>query len=127
MGVSGQAIIRDIVAGQLDPAVLARHRNARVKASAAEVQRALTGNWRHEHVFVLAQALAMYDSLALRVAECDTKLDALLVSLGRHEVKLAGPAKRAGKNTPASNCVRRWRAGPAWISRASTGWPSPRC
>ena len=69
MGVTGQAIIRDIVAGQRDPAALARHRNARVKASAAEVRRALTGNWRDEHVFVLAQALAMYDSLAQRVSE----------------------------------------------------------
>ena len=76
MGVTGQAIIRDIVAGQRDPAALARHRNARVKASAAEVRRALTGNWREEHVFVLAQALAMYDSLAQRVSECDAKLEA---------------------------------------------------
>jgi transposase len=111
MGMTGQAIIRDIVAGQREPAVLARHRNARVKASAAEVRRALTGNWRDEHVFVLAQALAMYDSLALRVAECDAKLDALLVPLGRHDVKLAGPAKRAGKNTPGFDlrtALARW-------------------
>jgi transposase len=111
MGVTGQAIIRDIVAGQRDPAALARHRNARVKASAAEVRRALTGNWRDEHVFVLAQALAMYDSLALRVAECDAKLDALLAPLGRHDVRLAGPAKRAGKNTPGFDlrtALARW-------------------
>jgi len=93
MGVTGQAIIRDIVAGQRDPALLARHRNVRVKASAAQVQRALTGNWREEHVFVLTQALAMYDSLAQRVSECDAKLQALLVALQRHEVKLSGPAK----------------------------------
>src|SRR5437667_8157516 len=37
MGMTGQAIIRDIVAGQREPAVLAKHRNARVKASATEV------------------------------------------------------------------------------------------
>ena len=53
MGLTGQAIIRDIVAGQRDPAALARHRNYRVKASLAEVERALTGNWRDEHLFVL--------------------------------------------------------------------------
>jgi transposase len=34
MGLTGQAIIRDMVAGQRDPAALARHRNHRVKASA---------------------------------------------------------------------------------------------
>ena len=100
MGMTGQAIIRDIVAGQRDPAVLAKHRHTRVKASAKDVERALTGNWREEHLFVLAQALAMYDSLAQRIVECDAKIEALLAPLGHHEVKLAGPAKRAGKNTP---------------------------
>jgi transposase len=111
MGMTGQAIIRDIVAGQRDPAALARHRNGRVKASAAEVRRALTGNWREEHVFVLTQALAMYDSLAQRVSECDAKLEALLTPLGRHDVKLTGPAKRSGKNTPGfdlRSALARW-------------------
>jgi transposase len=111
MGTTGQAIIRDIVAGQRDPALLARHRNVRVKASAAQVQRALTGNWREEHVFVLTQALAMYDSLAQRVSECDAKLQALLVALQRHEVKLSGPAKRSGKNAPGFDlrtALARW-------------------
>ncbi len=111
MGMTGQAIIRDIVAGQRDPAVLAKHRNQRVKASAASVQRALTGTWREEHVFVLEQALAMYDSLAQRLTECDAKLQALLAPLGRHDVKLAGPAKRAGKNTPGFDlrtALARW-------------------
>jgi transposase len=111
MGMTGQAIIRDIVAGQRDPAVLAKHRNARVKASATEVQRALKGNWREEHLFVLAQALAMYDSLAQRVVECDAKVEALLAPLGQHEVKLTGPTKRAGKNSPGFDlrtALARW-------------------
>jgi len=38
----------------------ARHRHRRVKASEAEIAKALTGNWRDEHLFVLGQALAMY-------------------------------------------------------------------
>jgi hypothetical protein len=100
MGMTGQAIIRDIVAGQRDPKVLARHRHSRVKASAQEITKALTGNWREEHLFVLAHALAMYDSVAQRVLECDCKIEALLAPLASHEVKLDGPAKRAGKNTP---------------------------
>jgi transposase len=101
MGMTGQAIIRDIVSGQRDPRVLARHRHGRVKASAADIQRALTGNWREEHLFVLAQALAMYDSVAQRVSECDAKIESLLVALRRHEVELTGPSKRRGKNAPA--------------------------
>jgi transposase len=111
MGMTGQAIIRAIVAGERDPAVLARHRHGRVKASVADIQRALTGNWREEHLFVLSQALAMYDSLAQRMAECDAKLQALLAPLGCHEANLSGPGKRAGKNTPAFDlrtALARW-------------------
>ncbi|MEO7107026.1 MAG: IS110 family transposase [Rhodoferax sp.] len=111
MGMTGQTIIRDIVAGKRDPQMLARHRHARVKASIADIERALTGNWREEHLFVLAQALAMYDSLAQRIVECDTKIEALLAALGCHEVKLTGPAKRAGKNTPGFDlrtALARW-------------------
>lgn len=42
MGMSGQAIIRDIVADERDPKALARRRDRRVKASAEEIAKALT-------------------------------------------------------------------------------------
>ena len=83
MGMTGQAIIRAIVAGERDPKVLARHRNGRVKASAEEIAKALTGNWRDEHLFVLRQALAMYDDIARHLAECDAKLHSLLEQRGQ--------------------------------------------
>ena len=111
MGLTGQAIIRDIVAGHRDPAALARHRNYRVKASLAEVERALTGNWRDEHLFVLEQALAMYDSLAARLLECETKMEALLAPLGQHQISLEGASKPAGKNAPRFDlrlALARW-------------------
>jgi hypothetical protein len=111
MGMTGQAIVRAIVAGERDPKVLAWHRHGRFKASEREIERALTGNWREEHLFVLGQALAMVDSVAQRVLECDAKIEALLVPLGRHEVELGGPGKRRGKNTPqfdARTALARW-------------------
>ena len=95
MGMTGQAIIRDIVAGERDPRVLARHRNRRVKANAEAMAKALTGNWREEHLFVLGQALAMYDDIARHLAECDAKLQALLCDLGQRNVDL-GKVPRAG-------------------------------
>ena len=95
MGLTGQAIIRDIVAGERDPRVLARHRNRRVKASAEAMAKALTGNWREEHLFVLGQALAMYDDIARHLAECDAKLQVLLRDLGQRNVDL-GKVPRAG-------------------------------
>jgi transposase len=45
------------------------------------------------------------------VNECDAKLQALLVALQRHEVKLSGPAKRSGKNAPGFDlrtALARW-------------------
>lgn len=98
MGMTGQAIIRAIVAGERDPKALALHRNRRVKASAEEISKALTGNWRDEHLFVLGQALAMYDDIARHLAECDTKLQTLLRALGQRNVDL-GKVPRAGSKT----------------------------
>jgi transposase len=95
MGLTGQAIIRSIAAGERDPKALARHRDGRVKASAEKIAKALTGNWRDEHVFVLRQSLAMYDDIARHLGECDTKLQALLTELGQAKVDL-GKAPRGG-------------------------------
>jgi transposase len=95
MGTTGQAIIRDIVAGERDPKALARHRNRRVKASAEQITKALTGNWRDEHLFVLGQSLAMYDDIARHLSECDAKQQALLTDLGQRKVDL-GKVPRAG-------------------------------
>ncbi len=106
MGTTGQAIIRAIVAGERDPKVLARHRNRRVKASAEEVTKALTGNWRDEHLFVLGQALAMYDDIARRLSECDAKLQTLLGERGNARVEL-GRAPKAGSKSRAEFDVRQ--------------------
>ncbi|SKD05560.1 IS110 family transposase [Paraburkholderia hospita] len=111
MGATGQAIIRAIMAGERDPKVLAQHRHGRVKASAAQIERALIGNWRDEHRFVLGQALTMFDSLAQRILECDAKIEALLAPLGRHEIELGGPGKQRSKNAPqfdARAALARW-------------------
>jgi transposase len=101
MGMTGQAIIRDIVAGERDPLVLARHHNHRIKASKDEVTKALTGNWRDEHLFLLKQSLAIFDDLAKRVQECDAKIEALLAPLQRHTVQLKASPKGKSKNNPA--------------------------
>ena len=94
MGLTGQAIIRAIVAGECDPKVLARHRHSRVKASEQDIAKALTGNWRDEHLFVLGQALAMYDDIARHLGECDAKPQGLLSKLGASKVDRGKTAAR---------------------------------
>jgi len=106
MGTTGQAIIRAIVAGERDPQVLARHRQSRVKASAEEIAKALTGNWREEHLFVLRQALEMYDDIAKHLLECDVKLQALLDQRSQTRVDL-GKAPKAGSKSRIEFDVRQ--------------------
>jgi transposase len=109
MGMTGQAIIRAIVAGERDPKVLTRHRNGRIQASAENITKALTGNWREEHLFVLGQALGMYDDIARHLAKCDAKLQSLLAALGQAKVDL-GKAPRAGSKSRAEFDVRQTMA-----------------
>jgi transposase len=80
-GVTGLRILRDIVAGQRDPQILAQHRNYRCHASVAEIRGALTGNYRSEHLFVLQQNLELFDIYQQQIAACDAAIEAHLHTL----------------------------------------------
>lgn len=74
-GVTGLAILRAIVAGERDPARLAELRNPGCKASVEEITKALTGNWQEAHLFILQQALEIFDYYSAKVAVCDAELE----------------------------------------------------
>jgi transposase len=80
-GVSGQAIIRSILAGERDARQLARLRDRRIKASEEEVARSLEGNWQEDQLFELQQAVDEYDFRQKQIAECDRKLQDYLAVL----------------------------------------------
>ena len=80
-GATGMAIIRAIVAGERDPAVLAAHRDPRCHASAETISQSLVGNDREEHIFALTQALELYDIYQAKVALCDVRIEAVLKRL----------------------------------------------
>ena len=101
MGVTGMRILRAIVAGERDPGVLAANRDRRCHADVETIQRALTGNWRAEHLFALEQALALYDACQEKVTDCDRKIEA---TLKRIEAQLAKPV---GKLPPARRTTRQ--------------------
>jgi transposase len=73
-GMTGQLIVRAIVAGERDPWKLAELSHPRIQASRAEIAKSLEGNWRQELIFVLQQEIEMYDTYQRRVAECDQEL-----------------------------------------------------
>jgi transposase len=80
-GVTGLRILRDIVAGQRDPQVLAQHRDYRCHATTAEIIGALTGHDRPEHLFVLQQNLELFDTYQQQIAACDVAIEAHLQTL----------------------------------------------
>src|ERR1700720_4252876 len=73
-GVTGQMIVRAIIAGERDPQKLTELSHPRIQASRVEIAKSLEGNWRLELIFVLQQELEMYDTYQRRVAECDQQL-----------------------------------------------------
>jgi len=80
-GLTGQAIVRAIIAGERDPRKLAALSHPRIQASHDEIAKSLEGNWRPELVFVLQQEVEMYDTYQKRIAECDQQLQKQLASL----------------------------------------------
>lgn len=80
-GVTGRRIVRDIVRGVHDPAVLAEHRDARCKQTTETIRHALTGHYQAEHVFTLRQELALYDFLQTQLAETDAEIARVLAQI----------------------------------------------
>ena len=100
-GVTGQKIVRAIVAGERDPQELATYRDRRIKASEEEIAASLQGTWRAEHLFALKQALATFDFCAVQLAECEHEIEQVMQQLHAHTGQPAKGKKRGrAKNAP---------------------------
>jgi transposase len=105
-GVTGQMIVRAILAGERDPRKLAELSDPRIDASKEEIAKSLEGNWRQELLFVLQQEVEMYNIYQQRIAECDQQLQKHLARFADTippQVKEEEPKKKRtkqNKNTP---------------------------
>lgn len=104
MVVTGQAIVRAIVAGEEDVATPAKPRDCRVKAEQAEVAGALQGYWRDKHLVALKQAFALIDAYTAQFNKCDGKLHQLLAALKGHWLPQCGRGA-SKRSTPLRNSV----------------------
>lgn len=73
-GFTGQAIIEAILSGHRDPVQLAKLRDKRIQASEEKIIKSLEGDWRKEHLFVLAKAWAQYQEVQKQIQDCDREL-----------------------------------------------------
>jgi len=99
-GATGLRIIRAILAGERDPAVLASLRDIRCHSSPETIGKALTGHYRAEHLFALEQALALYDTYQHKVAACDQRIEAVLKALSPRKpdpASLPAPRRRMSR------------------------------
>jgi len=108
-GQTGTAIIEAILRGERDPAALAKNRDQRVKASEATLVKALTGDYREEHLFCLRQAFAGYQFLQTQISELDAEL-------GRRLSELAPPAPIVPAEAPVAKPKSTGKAAPGFAA-----------
>lgn len=78
MGVSGRKMIEALIAGEKDPAKLARLADPRVKASQETLRDALRGRVTRQHRFLLRLHLDQIDALDAAIAKIDREVEASL-------------------------------------------------
>ncbi len=74
-GVTGMKIIEAIIEGERNPEKLAEFRSSNIKNDKATIAKALTGDYREEHLFVLKQELELYNIYQEKIAECDENIE----------------------------------------------------
>jgi len=109
-GETGMKIIREIVAGEKDPTVLAKNRHPRCKSSIEDIKAALTGNYRAEHLFCLKQSLELYDIFQEKIQACDHSIEDKMAkfvtdprAIDITENALNPNKKQTNKNSPNFN------------------------
>lgn len=118
-GATGLRILDAILAGERDPKKLVELRdNACRKTTAEELEKALEGDWRPEHLFVLKQALESYRHLLKQVAECDEQVQKALAAVvipERVEPETPAPANPKAKEPaqPKKKRFHRVKTGPS--------------
>jgi hypothetical protein len=103
VGVTGMRIIRAILSGKHNPSELAALREPSCKNSEETFVKALTGNYRAEHLFALKQAMELFTTYQDKIKDCDAEIAAALSAFDKtaNAKSLAPkPAKRRRKNQP---------------------------
>jgi hypothetical protein len=105
-GMSGQAIIKAIISGETNSAILSDLAHSRVRKSKEEIAKALSYNGRKDYLYELTDCFEIYHSYLQKIDACDKKIAELMHS---QIVKLDKPQtdpppldkpKMKSKNTP---------------------------
>jgi transposase len=123
-GMTGMAIIEAILSGERDPHQLAKHRDRRIQASEETIVKALEGDWRGEHLFVLRLAWENWRHAQGQIQQCDQQLleytrqleactiIAQPIKTMRLSPQLAGSAPVSRPSKPRKNTSKNQPEGP---------------
>lgn len=73
-GVTGIRILQAILDGERDPHKLASLRDKHTKNDTETISKALTGDYRQEHIFTLKQEFELYNIYRKKIEECDLQI-----------------------------------------------------
>jgi transposase len=99
-GVTGLKILDAIAGGERDAVVLASLRDKRCSKSEAQIAKALTGDWRAEHLFTLKQSLHLWRLLQQAILECDKEINHLVAQLADRAQTPLPPPTKSGTQAP---------------------------
>jgi transposase len=104
-GLTGLCIIQAILDGERDRQKLAALKDPRIRSSEDRIAKALEGDYREEHLFVLGQALATYRFYQMQIAACDQKIEAYLNGLDDriNPDQISPPPPNSGRKPSGSN------------------------
>ena len=104
-GVTGLRIMEAILEGERDRMKLAALKDPRIRSSQDRIAKALEGDYRQEHLFVLAQALETYRFYKQQIAACDQQVERYLSRIDdRVDVTQTPlPPQKSGKKKSGSS------------------------
>jgi transposase len=94
-GLTGMRILRAIIGGERDLDVLVAYRDVRCKSSPETIRKALTGNYRPEHIFALRQAIELHDFYQAKLHDCDVEIERNLRALPKEDEAGSPPPRRS--------------------------------
>jgi transposase len=107
-GASGLRMIEAILDGQRDPVKLAATVDRRVRASQETIQKALVGDYRPEHLFVLKAVFELYHTYEAKINACDGQIVIEVAKLpDQVDVKVKPlPARKAGRQASVDKMLQ---------------------
>lgn len=106
-GVSGQRVVKAILAGERDPEQLAQYCDRSIlEKKHQRVIESLRGNWQPEHLFALGQAVESWKHYQKQLEDCDREIERVLRQIGGpppSDEKPIRPLRKAGINAPNIN------------------------